>query len=298
MKKLYSNKLTIFLFLLPALILFLGILIAPIFMSGILSFYKWPGYGKMEFIGFDNYKELFTGTLYNVIVPFKNAGILIALSLFVQLPLSLFLALILGKGRRGERVFLSIYFIPVLISTVVLGQLWNKIYYPTESGVLNLFLKVIGKPDLIKDWLGTKSTVVPAIMTPVIWQFVGYHMLLFYAGVKSVPPEYREAAMIDGASEWQTNWHIVIPSMAPVIRICVIFAITGSLKSYDLIKVLSGDGAITKLASVPSITMINSMFLSNKYGTGSAIATILIILCFACALAVNGVYRLITKREE
>ena len=290
MKKLYSNKLTILLFILPALLLFLVILVAPIFMSAYYSFFDWNGFGKKVFIGLENYKELFTSNSIGFIKALCNALLLALFSVFIQLPFALLLALLLGKGRKGERGFLSIYFIPVLISTVVIGQLWLKIYNPSY-GILNVILRAItGNPDFKIIWLGDVKTALGAAFVPILWQYVGYHMLLMYAGIKSVPPEYREAAMIDGAKESQVNRYIVLPYIKSILKISTIFAVTGSLKSFDLIYVLTNGGPL-HATEVPSTLMINMLFLRNRYGMGSTIAFLLIILCFAFALIIGRIFK-------
>jgi raffinose/stachyose/melibiose transport system permease protein len=288
MKKLYSNKLTIILFILPALLLFLLILVAPIFISGYYSFFDWNGFGKKIFIGFDNYKELFTSNSIGFTKALGNSLLLALLSVVIQLPIALGLALLLGKGRKGERGFLSIYFMPVLISTVVIGQLWLKIYNPSY-GLLNVALRAIGLDSLATIWLDRK-TALGATFVPIIWQYVGYHMLLMYAGIKSVPIEYREAAMIDGAREGQVNRYIVLPYIKPILKICTIFAVTGSLKSFDLIYVLTNGGPL-HATEVPSTLLISMLFLRNRYGMGSTIAFLLIILCFTFALIIGRIFK-------
>ena len=289
MKKLYSNKFHIVIFLLPALILFCGVLIAPIVMSGYYSFFDWNGIGAKTFIGLSNYKELFQSDAIGFMKALRNSLLLAALSVGLQLPLALALALTLGKGIKGERAFLSIYFMPVLISTVVIGQLWLKIYNP-DYGILNVFLRAIGHEDWTRIWLGKRETALGAVFIPTLWQYVGYHMLLLYAGVKSVPTELREAGMLDGATDWQINRYIVLPYIKPIIRLSVIFAITGSLKSFDLIYVLTNGGPFHS-TEVPSTLMISMLFLRNRYGMGSTIAVLLIILCFGFALLINAVFR-------
>ncbi len=289
MTKLYSKKSTIILFILPALLLFLGILVAPIFASAYYSFFDWNGFGKKTFIGLENYRELFTSNSIGFIKALGNSLLLALLSVGIQLPLSLGLALLLGKGRKGERAFLSIYFIPVLISTVVIGQLWLKIYNPSY-GILNVILKAVGLENWTKIWLGDVKTALWASFVPILWQYVGYHMLLMYAGIKSVPTEYREAAMIDGATEGQVNRYIVLPYIKPILKISTIFAVTGSLKSFDLIYVLTNGGPL-HATEVPSTLMINMLFLRNRYGMGSTIAFLLIILCFAFALIIGFIFR-------
>ena len=289
MQRMYSKKIYIILFLLPALILFCGVLIAPIGASAYFSLFKWNGFGPKLFIGLKNYKELFTSNSIGFMKALRNSLLLAGLSVFLQLPLALGLALTLGKKIKGERVFLSVYFMPVLISTVVIGQLWLKIYNP-DYGILNVFLRKVGLESWAKIWLGTKQTALGAVFVPTLWQYVGYHMLLLYAGVKSVPPELREAAMLDGASDGQVNRYIVLPYIKPIIRISVIFAVTGSLKSFDLIYVLTNGGPM-HATEVPSTLMINMLFLRNRYGMGSTIAVMLIFLCFGFALLISAIFR-------
>ena len=289
MNKMYSNKRYIIVFLLPALILFCGVLIAPIGASGYFSFFDWNGFTQKTYIGLSNYKELFTSDSIGFMKALGNSLLLAVLSVFLQLPLALALALVLGKKIKGERAFLSVYFMPVLISTVVIGQLWLKIYNP-DYGVLNVALRACGLENLTRIWLGEKATALGAVFVPILWQYVGYHMLLLYAGVKSVPPELREAAMLDGATDGQVNRYIVLPYIKPIIKISVIFAVTGSLKSFDLIYVLTNGGPL-HATEVPSTLMISMLFLRNRYGMGSTIAVLLIVLCFAFALLINFVFK-------
>ena len=287
-----SRNLAIFLFLLPALILFIGLLIAPIIMSIYYSLFDWNGLRPLDpsndFVGLKNYATLFNNRIQfgNAL---KNAFILAGLSVFLQLPFSLALALALGRKIKGERAFLSIYFLPVLISTVVIGQLWLKIYNP-EYGILNTFLRALGYSGENIRWLGDTDIALGAVFVPTLWQYVGYHMLLLYAGVKGVSPELREAAKLDGCTDWQVNWHVVIPTIKPIIKVSVIFAVTGSLKSFDLIYVLTNGGPM-KATEVPSIIMINQLFKANQYGIGSAIAVLLIILCFFFAILIGFVFK-------
>ena len=286
MNSIYSKKRYILIFILPALILFCGVLIAPIGMSLYYSFFDWKGIGAKTYIGLKNYKELFTSNSIGFMKALRNSLLLAGLSVFLQLPLALGLA---GKKIKGERIFLSVYFMPVLISTVVIGQLWLKIYNP-DYGILNVFLRAIGREEWAKIWLGDKKTVLGAVFVPTLWQYVGYHMLLLYGGVKSVPQELREAAMLDGASDRQVNRYIVLPYIKPIIRISVIFAVTGSLKSFDLIYVLTNGGPM-HMTEVPSTLMISMLFLRNRYGMGSTIAVMLILLCFGFALLINAIFR-------
>ena len=289
MRRPFSYKLNIFLFLLPALILFLGVLIAPIAMSGYYSLTEWNGLGTPEFIGFQNYVELFTSKSINIMRALKNVMLLALLSVCIQLPFALLLALKLSQHVKGERWYLAIYFMPVLISSVVIGQLWIKIYNP-EYGVLNTLLRSLGLDSWTRIWLGDKNVAMGACLVPILWQYVGYHMLLMYAGIKGMPPELNEAAMLDGCTPGQVSRYITIPYIRPILRVSVIFAVTGSLKSFDMIYVLTNGGP-NHATEVPSTLMINLLFLRNRYGMGSAIAVLLIVLCFGFALLISAIFR-------
>ena len=285
----FSYKLNIFLFLLPALILFVGILIAPIAMSAYYSLTKWNGLGVPEFIGFQNYVELFTSKSINIMRALQNAMLLALLSVCIQLPFALLLALKLSRHVKGERWYLAIYFMPVLISSVVIGQLWIKIYNP-EYGVLNMLLRSMGLDSWTRIWLGDKNVAFGACLVPILWQYVGYHMLLMYAGIKGMPADLNEAAMLDGCTPAQVSWYITIPYIRPILRVSVIFAVTGSLKSFDMIYVLTNGGP-NHATELPSTLMINLLFLRNRYGMGSTIAVMLIVLCFVFAMLINFAFK-------
>ncbi len=318
MKRTLSYKLNIFLFLLPALILFVGILIAPIVMSAYYSFHDFNSIASksMSFVWLDNYKELFSRTLVNAETgktfvndkfmgdALVNSLILAALSVFIQLPIALALALKLSKHITGERFYLSIFFMPVLISTVIIGRLWMNIY--ETNGLLNSLLGALGIKEQVFGWItskitstkmpfqggwtGYKETALLAAFVPILWQYVGYHMLLMYAGVKGVDTDLREAAMLDGATQWQVDRYVVIPIIKPIIRVSVIFAVTGSLKTYDLVRILT-EGGPFQSTEVPSTLLENMLFLRNRYGMGSTISVMLIILCFAFALLISAAFR-------
>lgn len=174
---------------------------------------------------------------------------------------------------------------PVLLSGVVIGQLWSKIYNP-DYGILNVFLQKIGLEEWCHVWLGDMNTALFAAFVPIIWQFIGYHMLLLYAGIKSISSELKEAAKIDGATEWQISKCIIIPLLKPVLKVCTIFAVTGSLKAFDMIYVLTNGGP-AHASEVPSTLMVNMIFGRNRYGVGSAIAIFIIFLCFFFALLIQ-----------
>ena len=289
MNRVLSNKKAVFIFLLPALVLFLTIIIVPIFMSVTYSLTEWDGIGKKVFTGFDNYKELFLTNSDGFWRAVKNSLIFAAGSVFVQLPISLILALILARGVKGERFYVSVYFIPVLISTVVIGQLWMKIYNP-QYGLLNTVLRSMGLEQLTGNWLGDTKKVIFAVIVPVLWQYIGYHMLLMYASVRSISEEIFEAARIDGANGIQTALHITIPLMKPILKVCVTFAVVGSLKNFDLVYVMTGGGP-AGASQLPSTLMVETIFSRNLYGYGSSMAIFIILECFLFAWLIRGAFR-------
>lgn len=289
MNRVLSNKKAVFIFLLPALVLFLTIIIVPIFMSVTYSLTEWDGIGKKVFTGFDNYKELFLTNSDGFWRAVKNSLIFAAGSVFVQLPISLILALILARGVKGERFYVSVYFIPVLISTVVIGQLWMKIYNP-QYGLLNTVLRSMGLEQLTGNWLGDTKKVIFAVIVPVLWQYIGYHMLLMYASVRSISEEIFEAARIDGANGIQTALHITIPLMKPILKVCVTFAVVGSLKNFDLVYVMTGGGP-AGASQLPSTLMVETIFSRNMYGYGSSMAIFIILECFLFAWLIRGAFR-------
>ena len=289
MNRVLSNKKAVVIFLLPALVLFLTIIIVPIFMSVTYSLTEWDGIGKKVFTGFDNYKELFLTNSDGFWRAVKNSLIFAAGSVFVQLPISLILALILARGVKGERFYVSVYFIPVLISTVVIGQLWMKIYNP-QYGLLNTGLRSMGLEQLTGNWLGDTKKVIFAVIVPVLWQYIGYHMLLMYASVRSISEEIFEAARIDGANGIQTALHITIPLMKPILKVCVTFAVVGSLKNFDLVYVMTGGGP-AGASQLPSTLMVETIFSRNMYGYGSSMAIFIILECFLFAWLIRGAFR-------
>jgi len=292
MDKMLGKKSHIAIFVLPALILFIVFSIIPLITSGIYSLFEYDGIGTMKFIGLENYIRMFTQDRYfpQAVV---NSMILVGASLFIQLPISLGLAMLLAKGVKGEKYFRTIYFLPVVISSMVIGQLWIKIFH-SEYGLLNMLISTVTGQTFEFSWLSDPKTAFLATVVPAVWQYLGYHMLIFYAGIKSISPDYYEAAMIDGATKWQTNVKITIPLLAPVIKTCSIFAITGSLRAFDLIYVMTGGGP-NHASDVPATLMYNNLFRRGLYGFGSAQAFFIVVECLIFSYIVTKLFK---KAEE
>ncbi|WP_433582501.1 carbohydrate ABC transporter permease [Paenibacillus amylolyticus] len=287
MNSVFSNKGTIAVFVLPTLLLFSGIVLIPIFVSSYYSLLDWNGVGRGTFIGLDNYVEMFKDT--RVLNSIKNSLLFAGASVFIQLPISLVLALILASNVKGEGFYRTVYFIPVLISTVVIAQLWSKIYN-ADYGLLNVLLQSIGLSSLAQDWLGQKDTALAASFIPTLWQYVGYHMLLMYAGAKSVSQDVLEAARMDGASRIRTAWSIMIPLMKPILKVSLVFSVIGAFKVFDLIYVLTGGGPFYT-TEVPSTLMYATIFDTFRYGYGSAISVFIIVECLVCTILINSLFK-------
>ncbi|MFC4098193.1 carbohydrate ABC transporter permease [Paenibacillus xanthanilyticus] len=287
MNTVFSNKTAICLFVLPTLLIFCGIVLVPIVVSSYYSLLDWNGVGKGTFIGLQNYVEMFTDT--RALHAMKNSLLFAAASVFIQLPISLLLALILASAVKGEGFYRTVYFIPVLISTVVIAQLWSKIYN-ADYGLLNTLLKEIGLSGWAQDWLGQKKTALIFSFIPTLWQYIGYHMLLMYAGAKSISQDIFEAAKIDGASRVRTAISITIPLMRPILKVCLVFSIIGAFKVFDLVYVLTGGGPFFS-TEVPSTLMYTTIFDTYRYGYGSAISVFIIVECLVFTVLINRFFK-------
>lgn len=292
MDRMLGKKRYIAIFVLPALLLFICFVVAPLVATGIYSLFEYDGIGTMNFLGLNNYIELFTKDRYFP-KALMNSLILAGASIFIQIPLSLLLAIILARGIKGEKAFRTIYFVPVVISSMVIGQLWMKIFN-SQYGLLNILIGFITGQKFEFSWLSTPSTAFFATVVPAVWQYIGYHMLIFYAGIKSISTDYYEAARIDGATSWQVSCKITLPLLTPVIKTCLLFALTGSFRAFDLIYVMTGGGP-NHASEVPGTLMYNSLFRRGLYGYGSAQAFFIVIECLVFSYIISRMFK---KSEE
>lgn len=288
MKKVFSNKVAITIFMLPALVFFAMVIAVPVVMSVAYSLMDWNGFGDMTFAGIRNYLTLFVKNMDGFPIAVKNSVLFLLVSVFVQIPISLFFAVVLANKVRGEGFFRTVYFIPVVMSTAVIGQLWLKIYHP-QYGILNVFLDKLGLDAMTHAWLAEKGTVLLAVFIPILWQYVGYHMLLLYAAIKNIAPDVYESAEIDGATKWQIARKITIPLILPMMQVSLVFSVTGALKVFDLIYILTNGGP-AGASEVPSTLMVRTIFKSYQYGYGSAMAVFIIIECLIATFIVKRVF--------
>jgi raffinose/stachyose/melibiose transport system permease protein len=288
MEKLMKDKKALFLFAFPTFLLFTIIIVLPIFFSLYYSTLQWDGFTNPISVGFSNYTNLFVNNTDGFFQSVINSLVLALISVGIQLPIALLLAIILSRGIRRERFFRTVYFIPVIISTVVIGQLWMKIYN-ADYGVLNSVLRALGFTSLTNSWLANPATALGSVFAAMLWQYVGYHMLLMYASAKSISPDIYDAARIDGANEAKTALWITIPLMKPILCVSIVFAVTGSFKAFDLIYVMTGGGPMHS-TDVPSTLMYTTIFSRYQYGYGSAMAIFIIVECLVCTVIIQKIF--------
>ncbi len=269
--------------MLPALLIYSLFSIFPIFNSFYYSFMDWDGLGKMTFIGLDNFKEILTDRIFWK-GAYNNLLILLA-SVFGQVPIALFVALLLSSKIKGLKFFRSVGFLPVVISTVIISIVWNMVFN-YDSGLLNQLFRMIGLENIVHNWLGDPKTAIYAVCFTVIWQYIGLYLIIFLAALQNISGEIYEAAELDGARGMQSTWYITIPMLKPTILVSVMLCISGSLKTFDLIYVMTHGGPY-HATEVMALYMYNQTFSSLRYGYGSAVSLLIFIFSFALIIIVN-----------
>ncbi len=271
----------------PALIIYLIFSIVPIFISFYYSFMSWNGFSEMQFIGLGNFKEVFQDSVFWLSV--RNNILVVLASVFGQIPIALALALLLNRKIKGAKFFRTVGFMPVVISTVVISITWRMIYN-SEYGMINNFLEAIGLGFLQQNWLGDPTWAMVAVCITIIWQFVGLYFIIFLSALQTVPSEILEAADLDGASEWQKTRYVVIPSIWNIILISIVLCISGSLKTFDLIYVMTSGGPANS-TEVMATYMYNKTFEGLRYGYGSAISVLIFMFSIGLILITTKLLR-------
>lgn len=266
-----KGKVALVIGLLPALLIYIVFAIFPILQSFYYSLMEWDGFSDMKFIGMANYIELFQDSLFWNSV--KNNIYVVLASVLGQVPIALFFALLLNRKLKGIKLFRMIGFLPVVLSTVVISLTWSLIYN-TEDGMINELLRAVGLESLAQNWLGDTTWSMIAVCVTVIWQFVGLYLIIFLAALQNVPEEVLEAAKMDGASEWITTWKITVPMIWDTVIVAVILCIAGSLKTFDLIYVMTHGGP-SHSTDVMALYMFNETFSQLQYGYGSAVSVVI-----------------------
>lgn len=282
------KRLEIALFAGPALIVFVTFVILPVVLAAVYSLYNWNGLGPLErFIGLDNYTRALGDPAF--LRAIGNNFFVLGASILIQGPLAIAVALLLSRKLRGRTIFRALIFVPYVLAEVIAGLSWKLLLSP--RGGVNALLQAIGLGDLAQPWLANPDIALWVMFGILTWKYLGFAILLMLAGLQGVPDELREAAAIDGASWWQTQWRITIPLLGPTIRIWIFLSMIGSLQLFDMVWVT------TKGGPVGSTNMMAVYMLQNGQGApgyGSAIAVILFLISLVVAF---GYQRFIMRRD-
>ena len=259
------------------LIITAALIIAPTIATVYLSFTDWDGLGGMSsahWIGLDNYSQAFSGDPR--FWPAVEHNLTWFLFLFViPTPFGLLLAYLLDKEIRFSRIYQSAIFLPVVLSLAIIGFIWQNLLYEPDHGLVNNLFGTTTKSSGFIDWLGDSSINLWSILVSAGWRHAGYVMILFLAGLKGVDPSQREAAAIDGASEWQVFRNVVFPALKPINVVVFVITVIEALRAFDLVYVMGAPPGTELLGILVTGSILGE---SSRIGYGSALATMLLII--------------------
>ncbi len=282
--KLYENKKTIFLFLFPSLLFMTVFLFYPFFMNIIKSFYASDGYYQSTFIGIDNYTRMLNDRTMHTAI--KNTFILMGYVVVFELGIALILAVIVNNITRGDRFFQTVFFFPIVISATAIGMMFN-LFYAYDGGLLNnVIIQFGGEPKVWK----TVESALEIIAIPTIWQYIGFYFVLMLTAIKQIPKSLYESAMIDGVTGLKKLVYITIPLIRNVLITCLVLAITGTLKVFDLVLVITGGGPMNA-SQVLGLYMYQKTFIDEAFGYGASISVVIVIIGLVVSFVVNRVLR-------
>ncbi|BBB48672.1 carbohydrate ABC transporter permease [Pelolinea submarina] len=286
-----QDRFVIALFLLPALVLFSLFVIYPIFRSLYFSTFNWKGFGPaVDYIGIDNYRKILTDEVF--LKAIKNVLLIIVLSLGIQLPLALILAVLVGRDLPGRSLFRTVFFLPYVLSEVNTAIMWMLLYNPDpERGILNAIMVMFGLEPIA--WLADMKIVIFAIFVTLTWKYFGFHMLLYLTGLQNIPKEIEEAARIDGANSIQNFLFITLPLLGSTIKTSVYMSVLGSIQQFILVWVMTKGGPVNASETMATY-MYRFGFVRFQLGYGSAVAIIMFILCMIFSL----IYQALTRKPD
>jgi raffinose/stachyose/melibiose transport system permease protein len=291
MEKMLRDKKIIVLFILPALFLFVLFTPLPLFSAMILSFFKWNLISPPRFIGINNFIRMFTmDDIF--ITSIGHTFYYVALSVLLQIPMAYFLAILLTRGTRGEKIFRNLIFMPVTLSGTGVGLMFYFVYHP-DQGLLNNVIRFFSNSDFNFAWLAEKNTAMAAVCLSVAWQFTGYHMVIYITGITGISNDTIEAAKIDGAGALQVAWHIITPLMKPVLNVSLVLITVSSIKAFDSIYVMTQGGPM-HATEVMASHMYQRAFPAMDFGYGCAIGLLLFLFCILFTLF----WRIVFRRKE
>jgi len=284
MNKIYGNKVAIFIFAFPTLLLFTAFVIYPIFPELIISFQENDGFKNMGYVGFKNYLNVLRDEVFwqsNL-----NTFIIVLISTLIGLPISLALALIMDIQSDSVRRFFKFSSVfPAVLSVTVIAQMWVAIYEP-QWGLLNGILRAVRLDNLALAWLSDERTVVLAITVAFLWQYIGLNALLFYTGIKAIPKTYFEAALIDGAGFIRTSIKVTIPLLRETVKYLLTISILGCMSQFAHVRIMTAGGPGSSSRTV-IYHLYYKAFSASDFGQGCAIAIIFIIECLILTFIIN-----------
>jgi raffinose/stachyose/melibiose transport system permease protein len=290
MQKVLNNKLAIFVFVFPGILLFILTFLAPILLSAFYSLTDTLGPGtKINMVGLQNFRELlFHDTRFWKAL--SNALLLGIGFIILQHPICILFAILLDRmGGRAEKVFRTIFFIPCVISVVVISRMWLSILDPT-FGILNKILDMSGLSVLKHAWLGDTHTALGSLLFILIWSGFGWGLLFYYAGIKGIPEELYEAAHLDGASGLKLHLRITVPLLSPVIAVQVTLAMITALKQMETV-FLTTNGGPGDATQFLAVYLYNEAFSASQYGYANAISILFILVCLLVTYLSNRLIR-------
>lgn len=277
------------LFLLPALLFYVYVMIVPSVQGAAFAFTDWDGLNpNWDWIGLSNFERLFNDP--QAMRALRNTLLLALVTTIFENVIGLLLALAVNSRIKSRQALRIIFFAPVVIISVVVAFLWQFIYTP--SGPINELLRSMGLDALAQNWLGNPDLALWSIGIIVIWQFSGYAMVIYLAGLQSVPGELLEAAALDGTNSWQRFWHVIRPLLAPAVTVNLMLSLIRGFMIFDQIWVTTQGGPAQSTNSLSTLVYRNA-FQYGEYGYSNAIALVLTLL-----VALFGIfqYRFVLKR--
>jgi len=276
-------------FVMPALFIYLAVIAFPVISSVSLSFTKYNIYkNRVTWIGFSNYIKIFEDPIFWFSL--RNNFFIIFVSVFGQIVLGFILAYIIyRKLIKHENIFQAMVFLPSVISIVIVGVLWAKLFSPI--GIIPKIIQGITKnPDYVMSIMTNKNLAILPIGFVLLWMYTGTYLIIFLANLQNINPNVIEAAQIDGATNSQILTKIILPQLYGVIVLTIILAISGSLKSFDLIFAMTGGGP-AYYTNLLAIYMYNHSFVFHNYGVGAAVSTIMVVICITLVILIRLVRR-------
>lgn len=263
-----------FAFLLPGLLIYLSVIVIPVFYSFFISLFDWNGIGKMKFRGLGNYVALFTkDKIFPVAL--KNNLIWILLTVVLVTTVSLALALLLNNKFRGRTFFRAFFYFPSVIAMIAVAIIWKWVYDPSK-GFVNEFFKALGIP-FAQSWVSDPKVSLYAVFFAALWQAIGQPMILFLAGLQSVSADVLEAATIDGAGPVKKFFYVTVPLMKETFVIVLATLIISAMKVFDIIYALTGGGPNNATETMATY-MYSQTFRYNNVGTGTAVACVMVLM--------------------